>query len=445
MAVACSGGRDSIALLHATMRAAQPLGLQVLPLHVHHGLLPEADGWQQRLRQRCARWRREGWPLLPLAVTRLAGAPGPGESLEAWARLHRYRALDAMAQAGGADLVLLAQHQDDQAETVLLQALRQAGPAGLAAMPALRWRDGRCWARPWLAQPGSAIAAYLHRHRLRAESDPSNADPTLARARLRHEVMPALRQAFPQAPEALAEVARRAHEARSLMDEVADEDLARMGVGAAPGSPLPQAAWRALSAPRQANALRAWLSRQQAGGWPERLVQRVLAEWQGPQPRQWPAPAGARLAASQGVLHWRPPAPGTLSAGVPTAGPPVWPARWLDGAHVAPPPGWSGHWVLERSAAGQGVSTDLLPGLHAAPRQGGEQFRLSERGTARALKKQFQARRVPLWERQGPLLFTEAGALAWVPGLGWDAGLQAGHPGPWCLRWCPAAAASAGA
>ena len=90
MAVAFSGGRDSLALLHATCRAAQALGLQVAALHIHHGLLPEADAWLQDAQRLCARWRRRGWPV-QLHWVRLSGQPGPGDSLEAWARAGRQK------------------------------------------------------------------------------------------------------------------------------------------------------------------------------------------------------------------------------------------------------------------------------------------------------------------------------------------------------------------
>src|SRR3954469_24665352 len=92
VAVATSGGRDSIALLHATLRAARRLGLRVVALHVHHGLLPEADAWAADLEARCARWADEGWPLA-FACTRLATRPASGDSVEAWARRERYAAL----------------------------------------------------------------------------------------------------------------------------------------------------------------------------------------------------------------------------------------------------------------------------------------------------------------------------------------------------------------
>ena len=125
IAVATSGGRDSAALLHCTVRAAAALGVQVTALHVHHGLVAGADEWVAHVRRQALRWGA-GFDM-----RRLKGVPGPGDSIEAWARRERYAALAEMAHAAGCPLVLLAHHRRDQAETWLLQALRGAGPAGL--------------------------------------------------------------------------------------------------------------------------------------------------------------------------------------------------------------------------------------------------------------------------------------------------------------------------
>ncbi|HEX7437194.1 MAG TPA: tRNA lysidine(34) synthetase TilS, partial [Caldimonas sp.] len=146
------------------MRAAEPLGVAVIALHVHHGLSPNADAWLAHCRARCERWARSGHALR-FVVERAVTAPAKGESVEAWARKTRYAALREMALAQGVPLVLLAQHRRDQAETFLLQALRGAGVAGLAGMPRLTERDGITWVRPWLAQPRAAIEAYVRRHR----------------------------------------------------------------------------------------------------------------------------------------------------------------------------------------------------------------------------------------------------------------------------------------
>src|ERR1700749_4501123 len=151
VAVAWSGGRDSVALLHATLAAARGLGTSVVALHVHHGLMADADRWASEVEALCERWNAG------FACERLQGSPQTGESVEAWARRGRYLALARMARDAGASLVLLGHHLHDQAETVLLQALRGAGPAGLAAMPRAVERDGLTWARPWLARTGAEI------------------------------------------------------------------------------------------------------------------------------------------------------------------------------------------------------------------------------------------------------------------------------------------------
>src|SRR5437868_2887228 len=208
VAVACSGGRDSVALLHATARACETLATRVVALHVHHGLMAEADRWAADLAALCARWN------VAFACERLAGAPAAAQSVEAWARRERYAALGRMARAAGAGIVLLGHHAHDQSETVLLQALRGAGPAKLAAMPRIVERDGLTWARPWLARTGAEIAAYVAPLGVEVACDPSNTDPRFARSRLRAAVLPAFRQAFPEVDGALAAAARRAGEAR---------------------------------------------------------------------------------------------------------------------------------------------------------------------------------------------------------------------------------------
>ena len=423
VAVACSGGRDSIALLHATVRAARPLGIRVVALHVHHGLMPQADAWHAEVEAFCKR------QAIGFAGTRLAGAPGAGESVEAWARRERYAALARMAEAAGARLVLLAHHRRDQAETVLLQALRGAGPAGLAAMPAIVEREGLSWARPWLEAPSEAIEDYARRAGLAFVADPSNDDARFARSRLRGRVMPALREAFPQAETALAALARRAHEARSVLDEVAAEDLQRLGAAAH----LPLAAWHALSRPRRANALRAWLSTHLAGPVAETLLQRVLAECIDDAPRRWPVDGGRVLRAWRGELAVVALARADEHAGVARE------LRLLRCAAYAID-GWPG--TLEVFATGaRGVAPHRLAQVVARARFGGEQFLRWPGGAPRSLKKQFQAGAIAAEARGGPLVFDATGALLFVPGLGMDARAWAEEGAPqWALHWHPCVA-----
>jgi tRNA(Ile)-lysidine synthase len=419
VAVACSGGRDSVALLHATCNAATALGTGVVALHVHHGLMADADRWASEVEALCERWN------VAFMCERLQGTPAPGESVEAWARRERYRALGRMARSAGAGLVLLGHHLHDQAETVLLQALRGAGPAGLAAMPRVIERDGLTWARPWIARTGAEIDAYAAPLVVDVAADPSNADPRFARSRLRAAVLPAFRQAFPEVDAALAAVARRAGEARAVLDEVAAEDLQRIGAGRA----LPLRAWRALSPARRTNALRAWLARTLAAPVPQALVDRLLAEARDDAPRHWPVDGkrmlrslfGQLIVVDRRVFAPAPPPPGEAHS-------------FLRCDRYALP-GWDG--LLELFATdGCGVAPHRLAQVEARARAGGEQFLLHPAGIVRSLKKQFQERGVPAQGRDGPLLFDAAGALLFVPGLGIDARAWAPAGAPqWGIRW----------
>ena len=426
VAVACSGGRDSVALLHATARACEALGTSVVALHVHHGLMADADRWAAELAILCERWG------VAFACERLAGAPAAAQSIEAWARRERYAALGRMARAAGAGIVLLGHHAHDQSETVLLQALRGAGPAGLAAMPRVVERDGLAWARPWLERTGAEIDAYVATLGVEVASDPSNTDPRFARSRLRRDVMPALRQAFPDADVALAAVARRAGEARAVLDEVAAEDLHRMGAGDA----LPLAAWRSLSAARRANALRAWLARALPGPVPQTLVDRLLAETADDATRRWPV--GSRVLRSwRGALTMvdRPHPSDTsedlaLRAALRKIG-----MQSLLRCDRYVLPGWNGA-LLVFPADERGIAPHRLAQIEARARAGGERFLLERAGVARSLKKQWQSAGVPVEGRDGPLLYGSAGELLFVPGLGIDARAWAPPGAPqWGLRW----------
>lgn len=425
IAVAVSGGPDSTALLHAVLRQSRCGGVQVHALHVHHGLQDQADAWQAHVADQCARWRRAGHAL-QLHVARLPGRPAPGDSVEAWARRERYAALAELARGCGCQHVLLAHHRRDQAETVLLQALRGAGAAGLAAMPRERHDSGIHWIRPWLEQPRRAIDAYLKRWRLAFIDDPMNRQPRFARSRLRESVWPALSDAFPDAEVALVQVARQAAQAAALADEWAALDLPLLING---DGGLDRAAWRALSPARRANALRHWLRGRGVDAVPDSLIERLLQELPAARAARWPAPGGElRLHADRLGFHAHA-----------TAAPPVRPpavGRDLSavGEHGLAP--WPGRLQVRVAATG-GVPADALRQAVLRGRLAGDRFQSHAGGPPRALKKQFQAADVPRWQREGPVIDTPAG-VAWVAGLGTDARAQAwpGQPRV-TLHWLP--------
>ncbi len=429
VAVATSGGRDSTALLHCTLRAAAAQGLRVVALHVHHGLQSPADDWLAQVRDQARRWGAG------FDSRRIAESPGAGESVEAWARRLRYTALAEMALGAGCELVLLAHHRRDQAETWLLQALRGGGALGLSAMPRQTERGGIRWCRPWLDQPREAVDSYVRRHRLRFVEDPSNADPRHARNRLRGAVWPALLTAFPQAESALAAAAGQAQAAAALAAEVLAQDLPAL-LDEAGG--LQTAPWLALPPARRRNALQGWLRQALGRGAPDALLARLIVELPGCRAASWDAP-GHRLQLYRGVLR----ATGSPAAPIDAAGPltmlPPVAATAVDlsmpGRH--PVAVWGGSWLVE-AAQTDGLPAALLRAALPAPRSGGERFCLAAAAAPRSLKKQFQARGVPAWQRGGPLLFSADGRLLWVPGLGVDARLRAAAGEPQLrVSWLP--------
>ncbi|PXW98751.1 tRNA(Ile)-lysidine synthase [Sphaerotilus hippei] len=417
LAVACSGGRDSMALLHAATCWARPRGIEVHALHVHHGLSPHADEWAEVVAACCADLRAAG-AVVVHHVRRLALRPARGESVEAMARSARYQALTRMALESACSTVLLAHHRDDQAETFLLQALRGAGVAGLAAMPASAHRGGLRWLRPWLARPRAAIEAYVGRHHLCPVDDDSNTDLRLARNRLRLQVMPVLREAFAQAPAVLGETVSRLQDARVCLEALAGIDLDRVRVDAGLATP----ALLVLGPSRARNALLHWLRDELGVAVSTRLLQRLAEELAHAPEGRWSVGEAGWLHHHRGVLAWRPGPVDPVPAG--TGGAEDRPealALQITGLGEHAVPAWAG--VLSVCPVAEGEpGLVLCPGevLTLKPRAGGEQFQRAPQTPPRALKKQFQFLAVPVWARGGPLVWRGA-QLLWVPGLGLDA------------------------
>ncbi|MFZ9285662.1 MAG: tRNA lysidine(34) synthetase TilS [Burkholderiaceae bacterium] len=244
LAVACSGGADSMALLHAC--AARWPG-QVMAIHVHHGLQAAADDFARHVQAACSALG------VRLECVHVDARHASGESPEDAARRARYLGLADAAQRIGAREVLLAQHADDQAETLLIALSRGAGLPGLAAMPARFERNGVAFGRPLLGVRSAALRAWLAARRIGWIDDPTNADAAYTRNRIRAQVLPALQAALPGFVAMASRSAGHAAQAQGLLDELAQLDLQ------ACGQPPAIAALQALSAARQANAIRAWL------------------------------------------------------------------------------------------------------------------------------------------------------------------------------------------
>jgi tRNA(Ile)-lysidine synthase len=253
LAVALSGGADSTALL---LGCAEKWPGRVSAIHIHHGLQAAADDFERYCVELCAQLR------VPLTVQRVDARHAAGQSPEEAARKKRYEAFRVFAQHSSEEFAIkdiaLAQHADDQVETLLLALSRGAGLPGLAAMPACWVRDDITYHRPLLAVPGAHLRAWLVQRGVAWVEDPTNLDERFTRNRIRARLLPPLEAAFPQFRETFARSARHAAQAQVLLNEVATQDLLAVG------SPPAISALQALSAARQANVLRHWLQQQAA-------------------------------------------------------------------------------------------------------------------------------------------------------------------------------------
>jgi len=425
VAVALSGGRDSMVLLEALARFAPSHRIALSALHVHHGLSPNADAWAAFCTGECALRN------VPLSVARVHVDRAPGQSLEAAARAARYAAF-AVADV---DVIALAHHADDQAETLLLQLLRGAGPQGLGAMPTLRGGGtAPALMRPLLDLPRAAIEASAAALDINWIDDESNADTRMKRNYLRHEVAPRLAAAFPGFPATLARAAGHQAEAAQLLDDLAGLD-ARDAVADDPqhGLTLDRRALTALSPPRARNLLRWFLRRHGLAAPSAARLAAMLAQLTraAPDARVLLAHAGLELGIHRGrvVVH----APPVASFAV----------TWNGEAALALP-----HGVLEWApVVGAGIAADALAASPVVVRRrdGGERIQLAANRPRQALKGLLQNARMPAWERASlPLVFC-GDTLAAVPGIGIDLRFQAGQDvRGYLLRWHPRATDGAG-
>lgn len=249
LAVAFSGGPDSTALLLA---CAQKWPGQVSAIHIHHGLQAAGDDFERHCQAFCA---RSG---VPLVVQRVDGRHAAGQSPEDAARRARYQALEAVALDAGATRAIksiaLAQHADDQIETLLLALSRGAGLPGLSAMPATWVRAGIHYHRPLLQVSASEIRRWLAERAASFIEDPSNTDERFTRNRIRARLMPALAATFAHFRDTFARSAQHAAQAQTLLLELAGLDLSAIG------TPPVITEIQRLSRARQANVLRHWLN-----------------------------------------------------------------------------------------------------------------------------------------------------------------------------------------
>jgi tRNA(Ile)-lysidine synthase len=411
--IAFSGGLDSTVLLHLLAHLAKTENLPALKaIHIHHGLQAAAETWPEHCQSVC-----DGLGV-PLHVVRVQVQRGA--SLERVARDARYGAFVEATQVD--EVLLTAQHQDDQAETLLFRLLRGAGVRGLSGMPSQRPVGRGLLVRPLLAVTRAELEAYAEEHHLNWIEDPSNQDRQFSRNYLRHQVFPVLTQRWPQAMATMARSASHLSEAQALLGELAQIDLAEANTVsdfAWLGVPsLEPTSLATLSAARQRNALSHWLT----------ALTRL------PDSDHWSGWDNLRDATDDACPIWRL-ADGELHR----TGGRIW---WLSGYWLRNPlPAL--HWSdpsksLALPENGMLRLMGQIPDgpLHIRYREGGEVMHLSDRGH-RDLKRLLNERGVPSFARgRLPLLYRgeKLLAVANLPGL--NGSVQDG----WSLHWQPAPA-----
>jgi len=363
--IGLSGGVDSVVLLHALSQAMPG----VRAAHIHHGLSPNADRWARFCRQLC---RRLG---VALTVRRVRVA-NKGAGVEGAARAARTAALRNL----DFEVLVLAHHLDDQAETVLLNLLRGAGVRGASGMALRAAFYGREVVRPLLELRRDAIVAYAREHALDWVEDESNRSDAFARNFIRLRIAPLLTERYPRWREALSRAAR--HFARTDADTriLLREFLASHG----------------LRAPSEAKLVE-MLKQLSAGAAGTRIEH-----------------DGAELRLYRGEVHIE----------RPRKAHPFEPVAWHGERRVALPA--LGGELRFRKARGAGIDAKWVEAgtMRVQLRSGGERLQPDARRPRRTLKNLFQEAGVPPWQRERlPLLYRGAD-LVWAPGLGIDARFQ---------------------
>ncbi|MCX7112436.1 MAG: tRNA lysidine(34) synthetase TilS [Proteobacteria bacterium] len=399
--IAYSGGMDSHVLLHlcASLASNSICTMEFQAVHVHHGLQQAADAWAEHCANVCSGLN------VPLLTIRADARAKPGESPEEVARRARYSALRKTMSKD--DIVLTAQHRDDQAETLLLQLVRGAGLAGLAAMPEFAPLPPGFLLRPLLQFSRADLRAYALGNGLHWIEDPSNGDTTFDRNFLRREIIPKLEQRWPGLNKALGRTAGHCAEAQQQLGDLS-KDLCRTALNA-DGQSLGVAALRSFRPADQRLVLREWMRMRGFRMPSQAVIGRILQEALPARPDKMPM-----VAWSEGEVR-----------------------RYRDGLYlmsvqplfdISTVLDWDGQGMLElpdgngklsvEASSGKGLARDAWRkgNISIRYRQGGERCRLPGRNGTHELKKLFQEAGIPPWLRERMPLVYIGGELAAIAG-----------------------------
>lgn len=249
--LALSGGVDSVVLLHILSQLKTRLQFSLTAMHVHHGLSPNADDWLQSCERLCLTLN------IPFNSEKVQVSLDSGLGIEAAAREARYYALERVRKHLSINAILTAHHMQDQSETLLLQLMRGSGVKGLCAMS--QWDATRKLLRPMLAISKADLLQYAAEHQLTWVEDESNADISYDRNFMRQNVMPVMRERYPQMDIALFRSASHLAEAQTLLDTLATQDLNLCDIREEwLGQSLDISKLHALGDVRAKNLLRGW-------------------------------------------------------------------------------------------------------------------------------------------------------------------------------------------
>ncbi len=394
IAVALSGGLDSVVLLDTVCKAqAKNQDSQIFAFHIHHGLQKQADDWLIF----CEKLAKKYQIHFDFRLLHLIGKEQG--NIEARARAGRYEALTDLCTEYGIEDLLLAHHQNDQAETVLLQILRGAGVAGASGMPDSRIIHTKeseitLW-RPLLNQSRKALEAYAKEHKLKWIEDPSNQNAKYRRNAIRKTIIPALEKIQPEAIANLARSATLLGEAQTLLDRLARQDGKTIFLK--DGLQLKQLQELAMKdLPAANNVLRYWLKTNEL----MMPSQERLAAW-------WSdlntVKAGAQLEWAhdeKSIRLWR----GILQIENLNAG--SWVFKAIPSSSKNP--GLPSQLVKEAQKNGLITQKD---------RSGSEKIQIKANTPRKSLKNLFQEGDIPPWQRNAPLLYINGDLIA-VAGVG---------------------------
>lgn len=411
--VAFSGGLDSTVLLHAMAALAKRDGLAVLAAHVDHGLHPDSARWDVHCRDTAGDFGVDYRSRRVVLDTRAGSGP------EATARDARYAWLGTLMRSG--DWLLSAHHENDQAETLLLNLLRGSGVTGLAGMGDIRRFSSGFLARPLLGIAGEDLRSYAGLHDLHWIDDPSNDDLAFDRNYLRREILPRLAARWPAVSTRLRQSADLAAESSELLSALADIDLA----SSPSADRLDMIALANLSGPRLRNALRRAVVRSGLPPVPASRLYQVeheliparedaqpLVTWPGGEMRRF----RHHLYILPAELHASPLLEGVLRPGA---------ALELGTGN--------GTLMLEACESGGIPESVVANGINIRYRRGGEAIRLPNHSRHRKLKKLFQEEGIVPWMRERMPLLYSGDQLVAVADLWIDADFHSGNG--YAPRW----------